>query len=128
MAYTRQQYWIKRSLELGRKRKEALCWKYRELGGGGGSHPVERWSKEEVVAAIVDMEWRALPLSVKLPDPPALTPPCDVCGAGQQSTAHRYGGDHHYVHTFRPDQEWVPESEAEAERLARLAQEREARP
>lgn len=55
------------------------------------------------------------------------TPPCDTCGQGESATAHgavvkgrRRPGMHNYTYTFDPEAKWVPESEAEAERLKRL--------
>jgi hypothetical protein len=121
MSETRTQHWRRRGAELDKKRKADLCAMYRQLGGLGGKYPPEKWRKDEVITSIIEIEWDRLPEDRKLPDPPRLTPPCDVCGKGENATAHRYGGDHHHRNTFNPDQEWVPESEAEAERLEQLA-------
>ncbi len=118
MPETKHQHWSRRGLELGKIRKAQLCTMYRQLGGLGGIHPPEKWRKDEVISSIVDMEWSRLPEDQKLPDPPRLCPPCDVCGLGEQAEPHRHGGDHHYYYTFDPDKPWVPVSEAEAERLA----------
>lgn len=121
MAETKMQHWRRRGAELSKHTKAGLCARYRELGGLGGKYPLEKWRKDEVINSIVEMEWDRLPEDRKLPDPPRLTPPCDVCGKGQNATAHRVGGDHNYTNTFDQDQQWVPESEAEAERLEQLA-------
>lgn len=118
---SRQAHDLRRSSELDKQKKRALCSLYRSLGGLGGIHPPEEWRKDEVITAIVDVEWRRLPEDRKLPDPPRLTPPCGTCGQGQDARAHHSGGTHNYSYTFDPDVEWVPESEAEAERLELLA-------
>lgn len=128
MTETRHQHWLRRSLELNRKRKAELCTLYRRLGGLGGIHPPEKWRKDEVITSIVEMEWDRLPADQKKPDPPRLTPPCDECGQGQNATAHHYGGDHHYRYTHNPDAVWVPESEAEAARLEQLERDQEPEP
>lgn len=120
MPEIRQQHWLRRSRELHKIPKAQLCAQYRQLGGLGGTHPPEKWTKEEVVNSIVHMEWERLPEDEKLPDPPRLTPPCDLCGKGENALAHQYGGDHNWRNTFDPDQKWVPVSEAEAERLEEL--------
>lgn len=120
MAETKQQHRMRRSLELNKRSKSALCARYRSLGGYGGIHPPEKWYKEEIISSIVEIEWSRVPEDQKLPDPPHLTPPCDVCGQGENVAAHRYGGDHHYTYTHNPDAKWVPVSEAEADRLADL--------
>jgi hypothetical protein len=122
---TRQEFWLRRGRELNKLRKAELVALYRVLGGLGGTHPPEKWYKSEVISSIVDMEWGRLPEDQKKPDPPRMTPPCDVCGGGQEATAHRAGGDHHYRYTSNPDTPWVPESEAEAERIAQLQQDQE---
>jgi hypothetical protein len=121
MSETRQQYWIRRSAELSKHTKATLCARYRAMGGLGGKYPPEKWRKDEVATSIIDIEWDRLPAEQKLPDPPRLTPPCDTCGKGENATTHRYGGEHHYTNTWDPDAKWVPESEAEAERLEQLA-------
>lgn len=120
MAETRMQFFARRRATLDRLRKGELLVRYRELGGLGGIHPPEKWRKDELVSSIVDMEWGRLPEGEKLPDPPHLTPPCDVCDLGQFALAHALGGSHHYAYTHAPEKKWVPESEAEAERLKRL--------
>ena len=120
MAETKQQHWLRRGLELNKVTKGQLCTMYRQLGGLGGTHPVEKWYKEEIISSIVDMEWSRLPEDQKKPDPPRLTPPCDICGKGENATAHRYAGDHNWRNTYDPDKAWVPESEAEAERLEQM--------
>lgn len=104
---TKAQHWQRRSRELSKMSKAALCALYRKMGGMGGVHPPEKWYKDEVVSSIVDIEWTRLPEDQKAPEPPRFTPPCDTCGKGENATAHRYGGDHHYVNTFDPDVEWV---------------------
>lgn len=119
---TRNTHHRRRSTELNKQNKTALCALYRSLGGLGGIHPPEKWRKDEVLNSIIDIEWGRLPDDHKLPDPPRLTPPCDECGQGGSATAHRYGGTHNYRYTHNPDVAWVPESEKEAERLALLAQ------
>lgn len=111
----------RRSTELVKKNKTALCTLYRSLGGLGGIHPPEQWHKDEIINSIIDIEWRRLPEDNKLPDPPRLAPPCDECGQGQFARAHGYDGTHHYRYTHNPDVGMVPESEAEAERLDQLA-------
>ncbi|WP_433860288.1 hypothetical protein [Streptomyces kronopolitis] len=120
MPETKTQHWQRGGQELNKMTKGQLCTLYRQMGGLGGTHPPEKWTKEEVVHSVVDMEWSRLPEEQKLPDPPRLTPPCDTCGKGENATAHRYGGDHHWTNTFDPDQKWVPESEAEEKRLTDL--------
>jgi hypothetical protein len=115
---TKQQHWLRRGQQLRVKRKAELCALYRRLGGLGGIHPPEKWTKDEVVTSIIEIEWRRLPDDQKIPDPPFLTPPCDECGAGENATAHHYGGDHNYRYT-QSDKPWVPASEKEAERIAR---------
>lgn len=122
---TKAQHWLRRGPELSRQRKTDLVALYRRLGGLGGIHPPEKWRKEEIVTSIIEMEWTRLPEERRLPDPPSMTPPCDICGKGENATAHRYGGDHHYRFTHNPDAKWVPESEAEAERLEKLAADRD---
>lgn len=117
MAETRMEHFARRRAVLERKRRIELEVLYRQMGGLSS---VARWRKDEVVNAVVEMEWRRLPAADKKPDPPRLTPPCDECGGGQGVTAHRYGGDHHYTYLYNPETPWVPESEAEAERLAEL--------
>lgn len=121
-AETRTQYWMRRGSVLGHMRKPQLVALYRKLGGLGGIHPPEKWYKEEIISSIVDMEWSRLPEDQKKPDPPRLTPPCDTCDGGQNAFAHRAGGDHNYNYVHDPDKAWVPESEAEAERIQRLEQ------
>lgn len=123
MAETRAQFWQRRGSELQRMRKNYLCTLYRSLGGLGGKYPPEKWRKDELASSIVDIEWARMPDGEKLPDPPRLTPPCDVCGRGSFAVAHRYGGEHHYRYTADPEAKWVPESEEEAERLEQLAAE-----
>ncbi|WP_405807797.1 hypothetical protein [Streptomyces sp. NBC_01187] len=119
-AQTRQDHWLFRGQELSKLSKSRLCALYRSLGGLGETYPPEKWTKEEVVNLIVEMEWDRLPANQKLPDPPRLSPPCDTCGKGEQAAPHRGGGDHNYSYTHDPDVEWVPESETEADRLAKL--------
>ena len=62
------------------------------------------------------------PRQPEAPRPPRLSPPWGTCGKGEQSTSHRIGGDHNYSYTYDPNVEWVPVSEAEADRLAKLDQ------
>lgn len=119
-AETRTQHWVRRGGELDRKRKAELCAMYRQLGGLGGKYPPEKWRKDEVITSIVEIEWSRLPAERKRPDPPRLTPACDECGKGEYAAPHHYGGDHNYHYTHDAEKPWVPESEAEAERLARL--------
>lgn len=114
MSETQQQHWQRRGAELLKLRKADLCAMYRRLGGLGGKYPPELWRKDEVVSSIIDIEWSRLPEDQKAPDPPRFSPPCDVCGKGQNATpAHRHGGDHHYTHTHNPDVAWVPDEETE---------------
>ncbi len=125
MAETRHQYYVRRSVDLNRRRKSELCALYRKLGGLGGTHPPEKWTREEVIASIAEMEWGGLPEDQKKPDPPRLTPPCGTCGQGQGATAHgakahREGTGHNYAYTHDPSVPWVPESEDEAARIERL--------
>jgi len=101
------QYHRRRARELNRQNKAVLCALFRRLGGMGGVHPPEKWRKDEVVAAITDMEYRRLPDAQKKPEPPLMCPPCDKCGGGENARAHRYGGEHHYVNTYDPDATWV---------------------
>lgn len=116
----------RRSKELGRYAKADLCVEYRRLGGLGGLYPPEKWRKDEVISSICDMEWDRLPEDQRKPDPPMLTPPCDLCGMGESAKAHRFDGGHNYRYTHDPDVTWVPESEEEAERLKLLAEKGDA--
>lgn len=120
MRETKMQHWRRRHRELNKTTKAQLCVLYRQLGGLGGMHPPEKWRKDEVITSITEMEWDRLPEDQKLPDPPRLTPPCDVCGKGTHATAHRAGGDHNWRNTAVPEQQWVPESEDEEQRLLQL--------
>lgn len=119
IAQTRDRHWLVRRQELARLTKGELCALYRRLGGLGGSAPPEKWEKEEVANSIVGIEWDRLPDDQKLPDPLRLCPPCDACGKGEQAASHGPAG-HHYHYTHDPDAEWVPVSEAEADRLVKL--------
>jgi len=123
IARTRDRHWLVRSQELSKLTKGELCALYRRLGGLGGTVPPEKWTKEEVANSIVGIEWDRLPDQQKLPGPPFLCPPCDVCGTGEQSASHGAGG-HQYSYTHDPRVEWVPVSEAAADRLAALDQRR----
>jgi hypothetical protein len=105
---TRMQFWHRRGRELHAMRKSELCALYRQLGGLGGIHPPEKWTKDEVVNSVADIEWRRLPDDQKQPAEQLMSPPCDTCGKGEGTAAHRYGGSHHYAYTHRPDREWVP--------------------
>lgn len=111
MAETRTEFWHRRGRALHKMRKAELCALYRKLGGLGGIHPPEKWTKEEVVNSVADIEWGRLPDDAKKAAPEMMSPPCDTCGKGQDVSAHRHGGSHHYVVTHDPDKEWVPSME-----------------
>jgi hypothetical protein len=51
-----QQQRMERYRELRKMTKTALCRMARELGAMGGVHPLERWTKDEVVYTIIDLE------------------------------------------------------------------------
>jgi hypothetical protein len=114
MSETRDQHWQRRSPELAKRTKADLVALYRRMGGMGGTHPPEKWYKEELISSIVDMEWRRLPEEVKVTDPILFSHPCDVCGNGQGDPAHAAGGEHHYCYTFDPAGRLVPHREEPA--------------
>jgi len=105
---TRMQFWHRRGRQLHQMRKSALCALYRQLGGLGGIHPPEKWTKDEVVTAVAEIEWSRLPDDQKEPAEQLMSPPCDVCGKGEGVTAHTVDGSHNYQHTHKPDTPWVP--------------------
>lgn len=111
MAETRMQFWHRRGRALHAMRKAELCALYRKLGGLGGIHPPEKWTKEEVVNAVADIEWDRLPDDAKKSVPEHISPPCDQCGKGEYVSAHTYGGSHNYHYTADPRKEWVPSRE-----------------
>lgn len=111
MTQTKQQHWLRRGQELRVMHKAELCTLYRSLGGLGGTYPPERWTKDELVTAVVDIEWGRLPADSKQPAPEQMSPPCDTCGKGQDVAAHAHGGSHHYSYTADPGKPWVPSRE-----------------
>lgn len=113
MTEHRMQHHQRRARELNKQTKAALCALYRRMGGLGGFHNgkavgPEEWRKDEVITSITEMEWRRLPDDEKAPDPVFKQPPCDDCGGGAESTAHRLGGTHNYTTGRNPDAEWIP--------------------
>lgn len=111
MAETRTEFWHRRGRELHGMRKAELIALYRKLGGLGGTYPPEKWTKDEVLTSVADIEWRRLPDDAKKAAPEQMSPPCDECGKGQDVAAHAYGGSHHYVVTNDPCKPWVPSRE-----------------
>lgn len=111
MAETRMEFWHRRGRELHGMRKAELIALYRKLGGLGGTYPPEKWTKEEVLTSVADIEWRRLPDDQKKAAPEHMSPPCDECGKGQDVAAHAYGGSHNYVVTNDPCKPWVPSRE-----------------
>lgn len=102
MVETRQQFWLRRGLELNKFRKVELCGTYRGLGGLGGIHPPESWRKDEIISSIVDIEWGRRPEDQKAASPQLMCPPCAHCGRGEGAPPHRYGGSHYYRYVFNP--------------------------
>jgi hypothetical protein len=45
-----------RRRELNRKTKAQLCAMFRQLGFIGGAHPLEQWTKDEIIFGIIDQE------------------------------------------------------------------------
>lgn len=105
------EFWHRRGRELHKLRKAELITLYRSLGGLGGTYPPEKWTKEEVLTSVADIEWRRLPDDAKKAAPEHMSPPCDECGKGQDVSAHQYGGSHNYVVTHDPCKAWVPSRE-----------------
>lgn len=103
---TRTQFWRRRGGELGKKRKDDLCYLYRQLGGLGGAYPPEKWRKDEVVNAIVDIEWGRLPEDQKAPEPPLYDPPCGTCGAGYYPE-HPDDHNYHYTAGEASEADWI---------------------
>lgn len=111
MAETRMEFWHRRGRELHKMRKAELISLYRSLGGLGGTYPPEKWTKEEVLNSVADIEWRRLPDDAKKAALEHTSPPCDTCGKGQDVSAHAYDGSHNYVVTHDPCKPWVPSRE-----------------